>query len=50
LTQKEVARRLHTNKSAISRIENHAGDVRLSTVRRYPEAVGANLQINLAQG
>jgi HTH-type transcriptional regulator / antitoxin HipB len=50
LTQEEVARRLHTKKSAISRIENHADDVRLSTLRRYAEAVGANLQINLAQG
>ncbi len=50
LTQEEVARRLHTQKSAISRIENHADDVRLSTLRRYAEAVGANLQINLAQG
>ncbi len=48
LTQEEVAWRLHTKKSAISRIENHADDVRLSTLRRYAEAVGANLQINLA--
>ena len=50
LTQEEVARRLHTKKSAISRIENHAEDVRLSTLRRYAEAVGAHLQIQLAQG
>ncbi len=48
LTQDEVARRLQTKKSAISRIENHADDVRLSTIRRYAEAVGANLQIRLA--
>jgi len=48
LTQEEVARRLQTKKSAISRIENHANDVRLSTLRRYAEAVGANLQIRLA--
>ena len=33
LTQEEVARRLKTKKSAISRIENHADDVRLSTLR-----------------
>jgi DNA-binding XRE family transcriptional regulator len=50
LTQVEVARRLHTKKSAISRIENHPDDVRLSTLRRYAEAVDANLQIHLAQG
>jgi DNA-binding XRE family transcriptional regulator len=48
LTQEEVARRLNTQKSAISRIENHADDVRLSTLRRYADAVGARLQISLA--
>jgi len=48
MTQEEVAIRLRTKKSAISRIENHADDVRLSTIRRYAEAVGANLQIQLA--
>ena len=48
LTQEEVARRLQTKKSAISRIENHADDVRLSTLRRYADAVGADLQIRLA--
>jgi transcriptional regulator with XRE-family HTH domain len=48
LTQDEVAKKLQTKKSAISRIENHADDVRLSTIRRYAEAVGANLQIRLA--
>ena len=47
LTQEEVARKLQTQKSAISRIENHADDVRLSTIRRYADAVGANLQIRL---
>jgi len=49
LTQEEVARRLRTKKSAISRIENHADDVRLSTLRRYAEAVGTNLQVRLAR-
>ena len=48
MTQEEVAVRLRTKKSAISRIENHADDVRLSTIRRYSEAVGANLKIKLA--
>ena len=48
LTQEEMARRLQTKKSAISRIENHADDVRLSTLRRYADAIGANLQIRLA--
>jgi len=47
LTQEEVAQKLQTKKSAISRIENHANDVRLSTLRRYADAIGANLQIRL---
>ena len=49
LTQEEVARKLKTKKSSISRIENHADDVRLSTLRRYAQAVGANLQIDLTR-
>ena len=49
LTQEEVAQKLRTKKSAISRIENHADDVRLSTLYRYAQAVGADLHIRLAQ-
>jgi transcriptional regulator with XRE-family HTH domain len=49
LIQEEVARRLNTTKSATARIENHADDVRLSTLKRYAEAVGANLQIKLGR-
>ena len=47
LTQEQVARQLGTQKSAISRIENHADDVRLSTLRAYAQAVGAQLHIQL---
>ena len=47
LTQEEVAKKLKTKKSAISRIENHADDIRLSTLQRYAKAVGANLQLRL---
>ena len=43
-TQEEVALRLQTKKSAVSRIENHADDVRLSTLRRYAATVGTSLQ------
>jgi ribosome-binding protein aMBF1 (putative translation factor) len=32
ITQEELAARIHTRKSAISRIENHADDIRLSTL------------------
>jgi DNA-binding XRE family transcriptional regulator len=47
LTQEQVARQLGTHKSAISRMENHADDVRLSTLRAYAQAVGAQLHIQL---
>lgn len=47
LTQEQVARQLGTHKSAISRIENHAEDVRLSTLHAYAQAVGARLRIQL---
>jgi HTH-type transcriptional regulator/antitoxin HipB len=47
MTQEQVAERLHTKKSAISRIENHAGDIRLSTLERYARAVGYNLALEL---
>lgn len=49
LTQEQVARQLGTQKSAISRMENHAEDVRLSTLRAYAQAVGAQLHIYLIQ-
>lgn len=46
-TQEAVAKKLMTNKSAISRIENHADDIRLSTIRRYAKAIGAELKLDL---
>jgi DNA-binding XRE family transcriptional regulator len=48
LTQEGVAERMGTTKSAISRIEGvgkHAPS--LSTLRRYAEAVGCQLQVKL---
>jgi ribosome-binding protein aMBF1 (putative translation factor) len=50
LTQEELARRLETKKSAISRIENHAGDIRLSTLERYAKALGRSLALELRPG
>lgn len=47
LTQNELAEKLSTKKSAISRIENHAEDIRLSTLKSYLEALGKKLQINI---
>jgi DNA-binding XRE family transcriptional regulator len=48
LTQEEVASILNTKKSAISRIENHAEDIRLSTLVNYAQAVGKNLHFKVA--
>lgn len=48
MTQQQVAERLGTKKSAISRLENNAGDVRLSTLQKYAEAVGCRLVLELA--
>lgn len=50
LTQEEVAVRLDTKKSAISRIENRAGDIRLSTLERYATAIGWDLSLQLRPG
>lgn len=43
LTQEDIAKRLSTKKSAISRIENHADDIKLSTLNRFAEAVGKHI-------
>ena len=48
LTQEELARRLKTKKTAISRIENHAEDIKLSTLKRVATALGKRLQVNIA--
>ncbi|MEO5359556.1 MAG: helix-turn-helix transcriptional regulator [Nitrospirota bacterium] len=45
LTQEELAVRLHTKKAAISRIENHAEDIKLSTLERVASALGKKLEI-----
>lgn len=47
LTQDDMARRLNTKKSAISRLENHASDIRLSTLERYARALGCQLSLEL---
>lgn len=48
LTQEELARRLKTQKTAISRIENHAEDIKLSTLERVATALGKRLQVGIA--
>lgn len=47
LTQDEVAQQLNTKKTAVSRIENHAEDIRLSTLEKYAKAFGKKLRVEL---
>lgn len=48
MTQEEVADRLKTTKSVVSRIENHAEDIRLSTLEKFVKALGKNIKITIS--
>jgi len=45
LTQFDLAQKLKTYKGAISRIENHADDIKLSTLEKYAHALNKHLEI-----
>ena len=47
LTQDQIAKRLKTTKSVISRMENHATDIRLSTLEKFANAVGRKIHVAL---
>ncbi|MDN5938487.1 MAG: helix-turn-helix domain-containing protein [Salinisphaera sp.] len=47
ITQAEMAKRLHTQKSAISRIENHAEDIRLSTLEKFASVLGRSVEVSI---
>ncbi|MFH1488872.1 MAG: XRE family transcriptional regulator [Pseudomonadota bacterium] len=47
LTQEQLAGMINTQKTAISRIENHAEDIKLSTIQKVANALGKNLEIIL---
>lgn len=47
LTQEAIAAILKTKKTAISRIENHAEDIRLSTMYNYLKALGLTMKISV---
>ena len=49
MTQEELAKRLHTKKSVISRMENHSEDIRLSTLERVAEVFGKRIQIAIKE-
>jgi len=45
LTQEEIAEKIGTYKTNISRLENHAEDVKLSTLEKYAHALGKKVKI-----
>ena len=47
ITQDKLAKIMKTHKGNISRIENHAEDIKLSTLDRFVEALGRKLVIDI---
>jgi HTH-type transcriptional regulator / antitoxin HipB len=47
MTQEQIAVKLETTKSVISRMENHATDIRLSTLEKFAKALGRRIQVSL---
>ena len=45
LTQEELAQKIGTYKNNISRLENHAEDVKLSTIEKYAKALGKKVKV-----
>jgi len=45
ITQEEMAQKIKTTKSVISRIEKHSKDIRLSTLEKFVEALGRKMTI-----
>jgi len=48
LTQEQLAQKVMTKKTAISRIENHAEDIKLSTLEKIAQALGKTLRVEVA--
>ena len=49
LSQTQVAARMGTSQSAVARIESGDGDVRLSSLQRYADALGRDLRLRLTR-
>ena len=47
LTQEELAKKMHTQKSAISRLENKADDIRISTLFKMANILGKHVHISI---
>lgn len=49
LTQKDVAKKMGTHSTQISRLENWKLDLKFSTLRRYALACGAEISFNVTE-
>ncbi len=47
MTQEQLATLIRTKKTAISRLENHAEDIKLSTLNKVARALGKQLEVSL---
>lgn len=47
LTQEQLADRIKSTKTAISRMENHARDIKLSTLQRVARALGKHIEVHM---
>ena len=47
ISQEDLAHRLKTKRTAISRIENHAEDIKLSTLERIAKSLGKDLRVKI---
>jgi HTH-type transcriptional regulator / antitoxin HipB len=48
MTQENLAARMNTKKTAISRIANHAEDIKLSTREKFARALGKRLKLEVS--
>ena len=47
ITQDQIARRLKTKATMISKMENHAEDMPLSRIQRYASVLGKDLRVEI---
>lgn len=47
MTQEQLAEKLSTKKSVISRMENHSEDIRLSTLEKIASVFGRQLKVSM---
>ena len=47
MTQEELAKKLHTRKTVVSRMENYTADIRLSTLAKAADIFGKKMKIGI---